>query len=199
MNKWQRIVIIACCSLAPLAAIFICGSDRTLNGPLAYSSAFTGLLTLTGFILTARTFIVFKLNETVYGTDAYRDLVKDFTEQGALKKSLYEPLKQLDEILGRTSLFCFSSLLYMALFALIPKHIGAGASLWDRMVEANGATTEKFTAGHLLYQGAAWVAYTALDLSIVQGLWAVFRVNVNIKEIISKWEKDQDKRSKKRV
>lgn len=64
-----------------------------LQGPL-----FTGFLTVGGFLLTLKTFILVKLNEGIYKTDTYR---KRFESQQALDPGLrlYGPLQRLSEFL----------------------------------------------------------------------------------------------------
>src|SRR5690606_10849700 len=80
------------------------GIESVLGRVVALSSVFSGLLTLTGFMFTARTFITFKLNEVVYGKPEYQQRVEAYQADGAYTLKLYEPLRELDSKVGRTCL-----------------------------------------------------------------------------------------------
>jgi hypothetical protein len=172
-----------------LAAVAYSGSERILNGPLALSSAFSGLLALTGFMFTARTFITFKLNEIVYSNENYQRYIEDLKKDGAHCAPLYLPLKSLDSTLGRTCLFCFGTLTFLVVFALMPREWGSGQSFYERLrdlrsTESDGSITGLF----VIYQLAIWLVYSSVLLSIIQVFWCIARVNKNIKSIISHWE-----------
>src|SRR5471030_1570770 len=67
---------------------------------LTLDCIFSGLLALAGFVFTARTFITFKLNEVIYDDPKYRVHVEKLQKDGAYKRTLYEPLRNIDQSLG---------------------------------------------------------------------------------------------------
>lgn len=81
---------------------------------------FSGLLALTGFIFTARTFITFKLNEVVYGNPQYQKYVEELKNEGGYKKDLYDPLRKLDSNLGTITYMCFAGLFIALLLLFFP-------------------------------------------------------------------------------
>jgi hypothetical protein len=189
MKTWKKLLIALAVLAIVLAAIVCSGSERIMNGPLAINSAFSGLLALTGFMFTARTFITFKLNEVVYGSDNYRGYVEELKKAGAYSDPLYQPLKELDSTLGRTSLFCFGTLIFLVGFALLPKEWGSGRSVIERIEPwSAGEISVKMSIRFLVYQMLTWLVYSAILLSIIRVFWCILRVNINIKRIITQWE-----------
>lgn len=185
----KKILIVILVTLGASAAVFFGGSDKVLSGPLALSSVFSGLLALTGFMFTARTFITFKLNEVVYGSINYRKYIEELKKDGAISDPLYAPLKQLDTTLGKTCLLCFGTLFGLAVFALLPKDWGAGLPLHERLLTpAAGTVATPVTALFAFYQVFTWLVYSAVLISIICVFWCIVRVNQNIKSIISHWE-----------
>jgi hypothetical protein len=186
-------------------AVGLLGSDKVTGNAIAINSAFTGLLTLTGFMFTARTFITFKLNEAVYGVESYQKHVEALQRDGAYSLELYEPLKELDTTLGKTCLYCFGTLFAVVLFSMIPRDFGAGDSLWSRIMarcaagDAVPSDTEQLPFSFVVYQVLTVLAYSALLSAIVNVFDAIFRVNRNIRGIINEWEKkykaERDKRN----
>ncbi len=67
--------------------------EKNLRGNL-----FAGLLTVGGFLLSLKTFILIKLKDNVYDHDKYKEL---FNEQKKLDSTikLYDPLKNLSDFL----------------------------------------------------------------------------------------------------
>ncbi|MCO6353501.1 hypothetical protein GBO14_01830 [Pseudoalteromonas shioyasakiensis] len=80
-------------------------------------SLFAGLLTLGGFLLSLKTFIIVKLKENVYDHDEYE---KRFKEQSKLKNGLvfYAPLKNLSDFLFWTVASCISAAITQLTFGL---------------------------------------------------------------------------------
>jgi hypothetical protein len=185
----KKILIVVLVTVGTSAAVLFGGSDKVLSGPLALSSVFSGLLALTGFMFTARTFITFKLNEVVYGSPNYRKYVEELKKDGAISDPLYAPLKQLDTTLGKTCLFCFGTLFGLAVFALLPKDWGAGLALHERLLPpAVGTIATPVTVLFVFYQLFTWLVYSAVLISIICVFWCIVRVNQNIKSIITHWE-----------
>ena len=184
-SGWWRIALIIVASGAVGSSVFFCGSEKILTGSLAFSSVFSGLLALTGFMLTARTFITFKLNEAIYGKIEYRTRIEEFKAAGIYEKELYEPLRSLDKTIGQTSLGCFYILFVLAIYALLPRAWGEGESAYAH-IASNKETSVTFIA----YETATWVAYTGIIAAITEVFHAVLRVNRNIHAIIQEWEDD---------
>ena len=93
-----------------------------LNGmALTSDSFFSGILALTGFIFTARTFITFKLNEVIYENPKYRSLVEQLQVDQAYHKKLYDPLRNLDYKLNITTHMCLWSTALFLVASFFPK------------------------------------------------------------------------------
>lgn len=189
MNKSGRFILTALGVVGVLVAVVLLGSEKVLGSAIALNSAFSGLLALTGFMFTARTFITFKLNEAVYGNESYQKQVEEFQKDGAYQSELYEPLKKLDSTLGQTCLFCFGTLFSLVLFSLIPNEWGNGTSLWAKIATRCAGGTESISGWFVTYQVLTTAAYGALIAAIVHVFYAILRVNRNIRGIIDEWEK----------
>jgi hypothetical protein len=187
MKYWKPVLLVAIFALVA-ASIVICGSEKVISRAIALSSIFTGLLTLTGFMFTARTFITFKLNELVYDKPTYRKSVEEQQATGAYSMSLYEPLKVLDSKVGRASLQCFVTLFFVLAFSMIPREWGQGhAPLIDSCKEFIhvGQWPWKF----LTYEFAAIFVFVMAFAIIVEVFSTILTVNLNIRSIIQEWEK----------
>lgn len=68
------------------------------------SSLFTGFLTLGGFLLSLKTFIIVKMKESVYDSNEYREYFEDRRERNR-SLSLYKPLQNLSHLLFWAILF----------------------------------------------------------------------------------------------
>jgi hypothetical protein len=177
-------------------AVVIDGSENVLARAMALNSVFTGLLTLTGFMFTARTFITFKLNEVVYGKPEYRQRVEELQADGAYQQKLYEPLRSLDATVGRTCLLCFGTLFCVLTFSFLPREWSKlGTSLFD-ICKAAGSIGNFWTAisgRFLTYQVATVSVFSVVFLIIVEVFSAIMSVNRNIRSIISEWEENYNK------
>ena len=109
--------------------------EKHLRGNL-----FAGFLTVGGFLLSLKTFILIKLKENVYDHEEYR---KRYREQKELDTSLqlYDPLKNLSD-------FLFWSVLSTIIAAVAQLTIGLFGNYW-------------FTLGSL------WLSFFALSILIV--------------------------------
>jgi hypothetical protein len=107
-------VLVLICTLSTKYSTF-----STLR--LSLDSIFSGLMALTGFVFTARTFITFKLNEVVYGSPEYRQYVEKLKSEGAYSQELYAPLKQIDNSLGIATYMCLWSTIMFIIVAFFPK------------------------------------------------------------------------------
>lgn len=108
--------------------------ENNLRGNL-----FSGFLTVGGFLLSLKTFIIIKLKENVYDHEEYK---KIYREQKDLDSSLelYGPLKNLSD-------FLFWSVLSTTVAAVTQLTVGLFGSYW-------------FTLGSL------WVSFFALSILI---------------------------------
>jgi hypothetical protein len=62
------------------------------------ASFFAGFLTIGGFMLTLKTFVLVKMKEGLYSSKAYLRLARDMRALGS-PRSLYEPLRELSHLL----------------------------------------------------------------------------------------------------
>jgi hypothetical protein len=185
------------------SAVFIDGSEKVLSRAVALNSVFTGLLTLTGFMFTARTFITFKLNELVYGRPEYRLRVEALQADGAVNQTLYEPLRNLDTTVGRTCLFCFGTLFIVLGFSFLPKEWSTlKTSLWDcwKACHAAGAPASQADAlpwRFVVYQASTVFVFVLIFSIIVEVFSSIRSVNSNIRDIIHEWEEAYGKEKEK--
>ena len=167
---------------------------------LSFDSIFSGLLALTGFVFTARTFITFKLHEVVYGNPVYRSYVEKLKKDGAYDKELYDPLKELDESLGNTTGMCLVALCLFALVAFMPdlKEIVLNkttkvTSLFAVISSKSNIQLAVSNPKSILPVGVAVITDASL-LYFFFVLNQIFRttmsLNRNIKAIINHWEED---------
>lgn len=91
------------------------------NLRLGFDSIFSGLLALTGFIFTARSFITIKLNDVIYGNEEYRKYIFDLKKEGAYKYGLYDPLKNIDSNLANATSMCLYATVLFVIVAFIPE------------------------------------------------------------------------------
>lgn len=182
-----------------LAVVFV--NARILASiRLSLDSIFSGLLALTGFVFTARTFITFKLHEVVYGNPTYRTYVEKLKKDGASDKRLYDPLRELDSSLGNATGMCLVALALFALVAFLPDHkdITLDAStkvsrLYDIIRSGHNVKLAVNNPGALVPVGVALVSDMALIyffFVLNQILSATISLNKNIKAIIDHWEQD---------
>jgi hypothetical protein len=167
---------------------------------LSFDSIFSGLLALTGFVFTARTFITFKLHEVVYGNPVYRSYVEKLQKDGAYERELYDPLKELDESLGNTTGMCLVALCLFALVAFMPdfKEIVLNkntkvTTLFDVISSKDNIILAIQHPSCVLPVGVAIITDAAL-LYFFFVLNQIFKttmsLNRNIKAIINHWEDD---------
>jgi len=170
------------------------------NLRLSFDSIFSGLLALTGFVFTARTFITFKLHEVVYGNPSYRSYVKKLQKDGAYDSELYDPLKELDESLGNTTGMCLIAVSLFALVAFLPDHkeillnqTTKASTLFEVVSSKTNVQLALQNPLSLLPIGVALITDAAL-IYFFFVLNQIFRtttsLNRNIKSIICHWEED---------
>lgn len=113
MKNIKAITILDCSCFICSLIFFIFFTNDTFFAAFRISldSIFAGMLALAGFIFTARTFIVFKLNESFYGNSSYREMIKELKRDGAYDKELYGPLKNLDNMLHKSTFMCVAGVI----------------------------------------------------------------------------------------
>lgn len=96
------------------------------------SSLFSGFLTIGGFMLSLKTFVLVKMKEGLYGTEAYVIRVEKARKLGS-EDSLYAPLKRLSHLL-------FASILAALTTAAFQLSLGLHQSWWSAGVCLSFAT-----------------------------------------------------------
>ncbi|WP_147468477.1 hypothetical protein [Corallococcus interemptor] len=82
-------------------------------------SLFSGFLTLGGFLLSLKTFVVVKMKEGLYDNKAYRTRHK--RRQTLLKTDLYNPLINLSHLLYYSILACIATSVSQLTLGLFPR------------------------------------------------------------------------------
>lgn len=168
------------------------GSAAILQDTLSPSSVFAGLLALTGFLFTARTFITFKLNESVYCDKNYQKDWKEKKEKGAIKGELYTPLKAFDERIHRATLLCFVGLFVIFLFSLVQAFIGQNQKTIAEVL-MSGGIKQLFTSTGitvLLHELFGWIVVSLVLAALLKTFFAFQKINQNIQDIIKIWERN---------
>lgn len=164
---------------------------------LSLDSIFSGLLALTGFVFTARTFITFKLNEVVYGSPEYRHYVEKLKSEGAYHQELYDPLKQMDNSLGTATYMCLWSTIMFIIVAFFPKTESAlplpGKATADYIWEMATKTAFSDFISIKIFIPTAYKVFA--DATMVYFGFCVYQLIVtaqslhrNISDIVSHWE-----------
>ena len=178
------------------ACVILCGSETVFKRTLTIDSIFAGMLALTGFLFTARTFVTFKLHESVYGDEKYRRNWKQMKDEGGFRdeKKLYDPLKKFDKKVGEATRFCFLNLLVILVFSFIPSWFGkAGISITDAWTSAS--TWYEGLSNHwmeVIYELLSGVVLSGIVLVIVHSFYAFLSINRNIQRIIQLWENEYE-------
>lgn len=165
---------------------------------LSLDSIFSGLLALTGFVFTARTFITFKLNEVVYGSREYREYVEALKREGAYNQELYDPLKSMDKSLGTSTYMCLWSTIMFIIVAFFPKAEGplilankaSAEYVWEMALKIS--FTDFLTDMHLLTSNAYKIFTDAtmvyFGVCVYQMIITAKSLHHNISDIIDHWE-----------
>jgi hypothetical protein len=101
LEVWCPLVV----SLSVLVICLLVDEVASLYDKSMRSSLFTGFFTLSGFLLTAKTFIILNMKKEVYSTDAYLRTVLSHRQTlgtsapGANELEVYAPLKRLGDLL----------------------------------------------------------------------------------------------------
>lgn len=197
---WKKWIPYGLPPVAIAALIGWQGGESILAQGIALSSIFTGLLTLTGFMFTARTFITFKLNDTVYSDTDYRAWVEKLQSENSDVGPLYQPLKTVDETVGSGCLRCLYALLTILSFSFFPKKWATPPNslwkAWETWAPVTQSFFEAFPLRFLAYQFALVFTYAMIVTTLVKVVFTVKTVNDNIHVILNRLaEKYERKKS----
>lgn len=203
MSRKAKIALLSVIAVIIAYSVVVDGSVGVITRGVSLNSVFTGLLTLAGFLFSARTFITFKLNETVYCKSHYHEFVEKFQDDGAYNAKLYDPLKKLDADLGKVCLRCFITLFVVLSFLVfLPTGWQAKPTLWDTYQIWRGSTLGFFNAfkwQNIVYEVATTTVFTVIFAIIIEIYSAVSAVNRNIQSIIAAWEEEYEDAKAKRA
>lgn len=188
----------------PLVVIWFLATKFTTFSTLRLSldSIFSGLLALTGFVFTARTFITFKLNEVIYDSPQYRKFIEKLQKDGAYKKQLYDPLKHIDSNLGKATYMCFWATIMAIIVAFLPKpenlDFGNGVHIeyvWQLLSQnnLNTAVSGAHITLSLIFKAFTDTSMIYFAFCLGQMIIAAKSLHQNIGDIIEHWEEDYNK------
>lgn len=116
---------VSCGWLIALTLRFIlCIGDAARGQGVMFGLA-SGMFALAGFVATARSFLLFKMNECVYEKTDYHRHVRDIEGQST---PIYSGLRVLDERMGRCLWACCLSTAFLWLAAMCSGHACQAAS-----------------------------------------------------------------------
>lgn len=174
---------------------------------LSIDAVFSGLLALTGFIFTARTFITFKLNEAVYGTPTYRTYIESLRKDDPKREELYSPLKALDASLGNATGMCLLALALFAVVSFLPDYQSIALDDSTRVRSLSAVLASRRHCALALHSPATLLPVLVATVSNAALLYFLFvlhqvyrtswSLNGNIKAIIAHWETEYNKTLKK--
>lgn len=166
---------------------------------ISFSSLFSGLLALIGFVFAARTFIIFKLYETVYRRNSYKKKINDLKREGAYKKDIMDPLRALDNSLSYTIALSLISLFLLIAISLLdpprPEHTENLVKL-IASITANGKIQYDLlltkTFFPVIYKISSDIVCASILVTFTQLCYNLRSLNKNIKSIIDTWQKEAD-------
>lgn len=124
------------------------------------ASLFTGFLTLSGFLFSAKTFIVMKMHESVYSTPAYQKRARAEATMAGKPLQIYAPLRSLADLL---LLSVSVSLLTSVSQLTIGLALNYWAVLWCLAIAAVAVVFIAWSVLHLGINLRAW--FNALEES----------------------------------
>lgn len=169
------------------------------NFKISYNSLFTGMLALIGFIFAARTFITFKLYETVYSTEKYQDRILQYKKGGAYKQKLMQPLQTLDTALSFTTWMSVIAMFLLTLISFIKPPAVADISTIPnfftlitqnfKTVTVKSLWTVLFPTGYKFFSDVVCSTFIVVFLQLIYNLRSL---NRNISQIIGVWQEKAD-------
>ena len=185
------------------ALYIISGFSLFADMKLSLDCIFSGLLALTGFVFTARTFITFKLNEDIYSSTTYREYVETLKADGAYKKELYAPLRHIDNSLGTATYMCIWATAMFLVVAFLPRTVEIkldATHTVKSIVDLLRDTASLKLAWHSPKALVPFVWKAVIDLSMTYFIFCIYQmivttraINNNIHDIIDHWETDYKK------
>lgn len=164
---------------------------------ISYNSLFSGLLALTGFVFAARTFIIFKLYETVYSSPIYWEKINKLAKEGAYRKELLAPLRALDKSLSITTTMSILSLFSLTFISLIepPKIISQKTII--EIIKIGFLNISISSKKEIIFRVIFPVLYKVFSdivcslilFTFVQLAYNLRSINRNIKSIFDTWQK----------
>lgn len=127
------------------------------------ASLFAGFLTLGGFLMSLKTFIIVNMKKEVYDTKYYQDIwyEQKKIDKNNLMPSIYHPLRQLSNVLYITILLCVSS-------AVSQLTVGLFGNLWTSIF-------------------CVWMS----SLSIASLIWSLILIRKNLTNMFNNLDKQQ--------
>lgn len=175
-NRWKPRKLPTLSAIAVLSSLLWAGRPDFFESKISIQAFFTGLLALSGFLFSARTFITFKLNETIYTNEDHQKRVEQWQKDEAYKKGLYDPLHKLDCRLGVVSWLCLAGIAVIVIYAIVP--IPSDYPLLDRVVYG--------------------IVFGYFTFFTIEFILAVQSLNTNIRTIIHFWESEYESARKER-
>lgn len=83
------------------------------------ASMFTGFLTLSGFLLSAMTFVVIQMKKEVFEKEFYLRRIRDLRGAGLVKGHVYQPLRNLSRALTAAIIVALSASLFQMTIGLL--------------------------------------------------------------------------------
>lgn len=168
------------------------------NLRLSFDSIFSGVLALTGFIFTARSFITIKLNDVIYSSDKYRNYIAKLKKEGAYKQNLYDPLKAIDTSLANTTHMCLCATILLVVVAFIPKldKIDIGNKIvfdyayqiFLSKIDPSVIISSKIVLTSVVFKIITDIAIVYFGFCLYQMTIAAKSLHQNINSIIDHWE-----------
>ena len=174
------------------------------NFKISYNSLFSGMLALIGFVFAARTFITFKLYETVYSTERYQKKIFGLKNEGAYKEKLLHPLNNLDGSLSLTTTLSVIAMLLLTVISFIDppatseiKNISDVISFFILNYKSISMSIFKqniFPVGYKLFSDIVCSTFIIVFIQLVYNLRSL---NKNIGSIIDIWQEIVDENEEK--
>jgi hypothetical protein len=174
------------------------------NFKISFNSLFTGMLALIGFIFASRSFITFKLYETVYSTERYQKKIYSLKNDGAYKNKLMHPLTVLDQSLSFTTSLSIFAMLALTLMSFVkPPDIDDIKSIQEvLLVLANhyneiSISTIKSNFYPVFYKIFSDLVCSIFVIVFLQLIYNLRSLNRNIGSIIDVWQEQADENERK--
>jgi hypothetical protein len=158
---------------------------------ITLSSLFSGLLALNGFMFSARTFIIFKLYETVYSKRDYKIRIDKLRNEGGYSKELLDPLKSLDRSLSSTAILSLLSLILLVFISSLGEKpdIFNHANIFNMSLLV--PPVKMFYP--VFYKLLSDAVCSVMIVTFIQMCYCVRSLNINFNSIFDVWKKEEEK------